>query len=121
MYGLEAELRIDRHPAVQITGVGKKYFPTQELFLGKTEPAEWLVIQMVTGVRMGFSGIVDVLVVNGQRFTFKRAALLDSDGFMNSMGYTMSGLPSVIEQSSIRDYTKHFRLILQTMFFLTNF
>ncbi|XP_041362930.1 uncharacterized protein LOC121378713 [Gigantopelta aegis] len=107
VYGLEAELRIDRHPAIQITGVGKKYFPDGELFLGKPEPAEWLIIEMATGVKKGFSGIVNVLVVNGQRYSFKRAALIDSDGFMNSMGYTMSAhLDEILEHAEDIVYLK---------------
>ncbi|XP_046372560.2 uncharacterized protein LOC124146355 isoform X2 [Haliotis rufescens] len=94
-------LRLDKGEAMQLSCVGRNYRPQKEVFIGGAPPHIWALITNRTGVRKGFDGNVDKVVVNDETFSFRRGALFDTAGTINSMGYSFSThVSNVIEHST---------------------
>lgn len=85
-------LRLDKGEAMQLSCVGRNYRPQKEVFIGGAPPHIWAVITNRTGVKKGHDGNVDKVVVNDETFSFRRGALFDTAGTINSMGYSFSSI-----------------------------
>ncbi|KAK7002929.1 hemicentin-1 [Biomphalaria glabrata] len=87
----EGQLRLNDGDALQLMcPSGEKYRPRNNVYISGAGMKDWNIIVDVTSNKTMFHGIIDTLKVNGLIVTYKMATLIDVNGMLNSLGYSLS-------------------------------
>lgn len=70
---------------------GDRYVPRGSIYVGGAGLLDWTVIMELTKSNVLFQGMVDSLVVNDKSVTYKMASLIDAEGWVNTLGYSLAG------------------------------
>ncbi|XP_035826683.1 uncharacterized protein LOC101853245 [Aplysia californica] len=69
---------------------GGKYQPRSSLYVGGASQKDWGVITRLSKCDVALQGFVDTLYLSGVGFTYKMATLLDKNGHINTLGYSLA-------------------------------
>ncbi|BFZ03422.1 hypothetical protein BsWGS_06461 [Bradybaena similaris] len=69
---------------------GDRYVPRGSVYVGGAGQLDWTIITEMTKSNVFFQGMVDSLVVNDKTVTYKMASLIDVEGWVNTLGYSLA-------------------------------
>lgn len=91
--------------AMQITyPAAYSYHPGNSLYVGGAGPLEWPVIIENTKNNILLYGIIDTLAVNDLVVTYKMASIIDINGWVNTLGYSLAGQYFIYEFPAYKLY-----------------
>ncbi|XP_062605125.1 uncharacterized protein LOC134266929 [Saccostrea cucullata] len=122
-----AKLRVNAGPSIELESYGSSFSPGRTLYVGGGERADRYQLHKDVQTTVGFMGYIYSLRINGQRVDMKGAAIMNKDGFLNSMGvtYSASDIIRESERSDVLlkcDYTYYIRksIDVDVMWFKTD-
>ncbi|KAH9491880.1 hypothetical protein Btru_029763 [Bulinus truncatus] len=87
----EGQIRLNDGDALQIMcPSGEQFRPRNSVYIGGAGMNDWNVIVNATTNQTMFQGIIDTLKVNDLSVTYKMATLVDVNGLLNSLGYSLA-------------------------------
>ncbi|KAK3091663.1 hypothetical protein FSP39_021648, partial [Pinctada imbricata] len=99
--GNAARIRLNNNTAVQLTSVGPSYRMESPVWFGVGEKLDKIILQTLTGQKSGLHGVIHDININGNAAEMKGKALLDDDGFLNSLGASIAErVDEVVERTS---------------------
>ena len=84
-------MRINNGPASQLSTAGSSFIPRRRLYVGGGSAEVWTILSMATGKNEGYRGLIYAIKVGLHRYSFKQAALHNTDGMVNSVGASIAG------------------------------
>lgn len=83
------------------------YQPRGSLYVSGAGPLDWPVITELTKNNILLHGIIDMLTVNDLIVTYKMASLIDINGWVSTLGYSLAGWYVITEfQTCKRHFLK---------------
>lgn len=80
------------------------YQPRGSLYVSGAGPLDWPIIVELTKNDIQLHGIIDTLSVNGLTVTYKMASLIDINGWVNTLGYSLAGQYFIYEFPAYKLY-----------------
>ena len=87
-----AAIRLNNGPIIELNSVGLMYSASSHLYIGGGKIVDKYELDATAKTHIGFVGYIYSLKINGQRVTMKGAAIMNTKGFINSMGMSYTGL-----------------------------